>query len=188
MVVHGFTGTRYGRAVPIAARAIDLVCAGLRLVVLLLQRPLSGSRSGARWAGAFRFAGWVMRPLRRSVLAFAVGLLGTLLRTPDIQMPFSICSNNRPTIILFAFFVVVLGPLCEELAFRGFPDAAAGALVRRRRSASSPPARCSAACTRPEYSWSWRHVLLISSAGSSFGWVRYKTGSTAGLDHHACHL
>jgi membrane protease YdiL (CAAX protease family) len=31
----------------------------------------------------------------------------------------------------------------------------------------------------PEYAWSWRHVLLITAAGSAFGWVRYKSGSTA---------
>jgi membrane protease YdiL (CAAX protease family) len=30
-----------------------------------------------------------------------------------------------------------------------------------------------------EYQWSWRHILLISAAGSIFGWARYKTGSTA---------
>ena len=28
--------------------------------------------------------------------------------------------ENRPTVVLFAIFVVILGPLCEELAFRGF--------------------------------------------------------------------
>ena len=32
----------------------------------------------------------------------------------------------------------------------------------------------------PEYQWSWRHVLLISTVGGVLGWVRHKTGSTAG--------
>ena len=29
-----------------------------------------------------------------------------------------------------------------------------------------------------EYGNSWRHALLITAAGASFGWMRYRTGST----------
>ena len=31
----------------------------------------------------------------------------------------------------------------------------------------------------PEYEKSWKHGLLIATAGAIFGWVRYRTGSTA---------
>jgi membrane protease YdiL (CAAX protease family) len=86
--------------------------------------------------------------------------------------------DNRPTLILFSIFVVILGPLCEELAFRGFLlplfvrslGAAAGIMVT---------GLLFGCLHAPEYSWSWRHVLLVSLAGSVFGWVRYKTGSAA---------
>ena len=112
------------------------------------------------------------------LLAIAIGYLGYVLKTPDIQMPFRQMLANQPTLILFAIFVVILGPLCEELAFRGFLmpllmrsfGPAAGILV------TGALFGCLHA---PEYSWSWRHVLLITLAGSAFGWVRYRAGSTA---------
>jgi membrane protease YdiL (CAAX protease family) len=111
-------------------------------------------------------------------LAVAIGYLGYVLRTPEISLPFQQMLDNRPTLILFSLFVVILGPLCEELAFRGFLlplfarslGAAAGIIV------TGVLFGCLHA---PEYSWSWRHVLLVSVAGSVFGWVRYRTDSTA---------
>jgi membrane protease YdiL (CAAX protease family) len=86
--------------------------------------------------------------------------------------------DNRPTVLLFSIFVVILGPLCEELAFRGFLlplfvrslGAAAGVVVT---------GLLFGCLHAPEYSWSWRHVLLVSLAGCVFGWVRYQTRSTA---------
>src|SRR5213079_893775 len=98
-------------------------------------------------------------------------------RTPIIKLPFEQMLTNRPTIALFAVFVVVVGPLCEELAFRGFlmpllirsMGAVAGILITGLLFGSLHAA---------EYQWSWKHVLLISTAGTTFGWVRYKTGST----------
>jgi membrane protease YdiL (CAAX protease family) len=86
--------------------------------------------------------------------------------------------ENRPTLMLFAIFVVLLGPLCEELAFRGFLMP----LLMRSLGPAAGIVGTGAlfGCLHaPEYSWSWRHVLLITVAGSTFGWVRYRTGSTA---------
>ena len=126
----------------------------------------------------FPFRGMGLTLFGGPLLAFGVALLGYALRTPDIQMPFRQMLDNRPTIILFSIFVVALGPLSEELAFRGF---LMPLLIR-----SFGPAigilgtgvlfGCMHAY---EYSWSWRHVVLISVAGSVFGWVRWKTGSIA---------
>ncbi|HYL39664.1 MAG TPA: type II CAAX endopeptidase family protein [Bryobacteraceae bacterium] len=112
------------------------------------------------------------------LLAIAIGYLGYVLRTPDIQMPFRQMLANQPTLILFAIFVVILGPLCEELAFRGF-------LMPLLMRSFGPTVGIVVTgalfgCLHaPEYAWSWRHVLLITLAGSAFGWVRYRTGSTA---------
>jgi CAAX protease family protein len=133
----------------------------------------------------WRSLGWVV-PFRGVALSFfggpalalAVGYVGYLLRTPEVKMPFGQMMQDRPTMMLFAIFVVVLGPLCEELAFRGFLmpllmrsfGAAAGILITGAIFG----------CVHGyEYEWSWRHILLISLAGSTFGWVRYRTGSTA---------
>ena len=130
--------------------------------------------------------GW--KPLRSStsalclmggpVLALSLGYLGYIIRTPEISLPFSQMLDNRPTLLLFFLFVVVLGPLCEELGFRGF---LMPLLVRSLGAASGIVLTgvLFGLLHAPEYSWSWRHVLLVSLAGCVFGWVRYKTGSTA---------
>jgi membrane protease YdiL (CAAX protease family) len=134
----------------------------------------------------WRSLGWKMIPFSTTAmclvagpfLAVAIGYLGYLLRTPEISLPFQQMLDNRPTLILFSLFVIVLGPLCEELAFRGFLlplfvrsfGAAAGIIV------TGVLFGCLHA---PEYSWSWRHVLLVALAGCVFGWARYQTGSTA---------
>jgi membrane protease YdiL (CAAX protease family) len=112
------------------------------------------------------------------LLAIAVGLLGAILRTPEIPLPFQQMFDDRRTMLLFALFVVVLGPLCEELAFRGF---LMPLLVRSLGAASGivVTGLLFGSLHGYEYSWSWRHMLLITIAGTVFGWVRYKTGSTA---------
>jgi len=134
----------------------------------------------------WRSLGWKTLPSRTTMmffvagpfLAVAIGYLGYVLRTPDISLPFDQMLDNRPTLILFSVFVVILGPLCEELAFRGFLlplfvrslGAGAGIIVT---------GLLFGCLHAPEYSWSWRHVLLVSVAGCVFGWVRYLTGSIA---------
>lgn len=112
------------------------------------------------------------------LLALAIGYLGYVLRTPEIQLPFQQMLADRPTTILFALFVVILGPLCEELAFRGF---LMPLLIRSFGAAAGivGTGLLFGGLHAFEYSWSWRHVLLISAAGTVFGWLRYKTGSTA---------
>jgi membrane protease YdiL (CAAX protease family) len=80
--------------------------------------------------------------------------------------------------ILVGIFAVTLGPLCEELAFRGFLQPL---LVRSVGAAlgiflTSVPFGL---LHLQEYSWSWRHALLITLAGCAFGVVRYRTRSTA---------
>lgn len=134
----------------------------------------------------WRSLGWKMLPFSTNAMCFlagpflavAIGYLGYLLRTPEISLPFHQMLDNRPTLLLFSVFVVIIGPLCEELAFRGFLlplfvrslGAAAGVILTGLLFGF---------LHAPEYSWSWRHVLLVAAAGSVFGWVRYLTGSTA---------
>jgi hypothetical protein len=112
------------------------------------------------------------------LLAITIGLIGNILQTPEIALPFQKMLDNRPTVVLFAIFVVVLGPLCEELAFRGF---LMPLLVRSFGPATGIIATgfLFGSLHGPEYGWHWQHALLISVAGMVFGWVRYRTGSTA---------
>ncbi len=72
---------------------------------------------------------------------------------------------------------MILGPVCEELAFRGFlmpllirSLGAAGGIVLTGVIFGSIHGY--------EYEWSWQFMLLISLAGCIFGWARYKTRST----------
>lgn len=112
------------------------------------------------------------------MLAFGVALLGVALRTPQVDMPFKALMSDRFTMMLVGLFGVSIGPLCEELAFRGFLMPVA---VRSLGSITgviltSIPF---ALLHGPMYSWSWRHLLLLILAGSAFGRVRIITGSTA---------
>jgi hypothetical protein len=111
-------------------------------------------------------------------LALSVGLLGSALRTPQINLPFQEMLGSPPTTVMLGFVVVILGPLCEELAFRGFLmpllirslGAAGGIII------TGIVFGCAHGY---EYEWSWQYMLLISLVGCALGWAKYKTGSTA---------
>jgi len=111
------------------------------------------------------------------VLALALGLLGSALRAPDIQLPFEQMLESRSTLVLLGLLLVVLGPIAEELAFRGFlmpllirTLGAAGGVVLTGIIFGSLHGY--------EYKWSWQFMLLISIVGCLFGWAKYKTRST----------
>ncbi len=110
--------------------------------------------------------------------AAGVIFLGVVLRPPQLDSPLMELLRDPSSVVLVGVFAVTLGPLCEELAFRGF------LLPWLVRTAGALPAIVTtallfAALHGPEYGWSWQHVLLITVAGAAFGWVRYRTGSTA---------
>ena len=107
----------------------------------------------------------------------AVSLLASAIQTPNTSNPMMELLKDRTSIILIAIFGVTVGPLCEELAFRGFLQPL---LVR---SLGTIPGILAAAVPFgllhfQEYGNSWKHVLLISLAGAAFGWMRHATGST----------
>jgi membrane protease YdiL (CAAX protease family) len=112
------------------------------------------------------------------LLAITVGLLGAALKTPQIDLPFQQMFGAPGTVVLLGIVVVILGPVCEELAFRGF---LMPLLVRSLGAAGGIVVTGFIfGCMHGyEYEWSWRHMLLISLVGCTFGWVKYKTQSTA---------
>jgi uncharacterized protein len=111
------------------------------------------------------------------VLAFGVALLGSLIRTPDIDTPMKQLLSDRSSIVLIAIFAVTLGPLCEELAFRGFLQPV---LVRSFGAIAGIvlAAIPFGLLHLSEYGNSWRHVLLITVTGIAFGCMRQLSGST----------
>ncbi|HBY63738.1 MAG TPA: hypothetical protein DEH78_28265, partial [Solibacterales bacterium] len=64
--------------------------------------------------------GIVFNLLAGPALAFTVGMLGVLMKTPQIDMPIREFLSDPVSIALMGIFATTLGPLCEELAFRGF--------------------------------------------------------------------
>jgi len=110
------------------------------------------------------------------LLAFAVALVGRLLQTPDVNTPMKQLLSDRSSVLLIAIFAVTLGPLCEELAFRGFLQPV---LVR---SFGPVPGVILAAVPfgllhLSQYGGAWRHVVLVTLAGVGFGWMRHISGS-----------
>lgn len=109
--------------------------------------------------------------------ALLVGLISTPLGVPNTSNPMTELMSDRTSVILLAIFGITVGPLCEELAFRGFLQPL---LVR---SLGAVPGIIVAALPfgllhYREYGYSWKHALLISGAGAAFGWMRHATGST----------
>lgn len=136
------------------------------------SRPFWSSL-GFRPAGAPALAYVLAGP----ALAIGVGILGVILRTPDIESPLKSLLSDRASLILVGTFAATFGPLCEELVFRGFLQPL---LVRSFGVVAGIvlSALPFGLLHGPEYAWSWRHVLLVSVAGAAFGWVRYRTRST----------
>lgn len=112
------------------------------------------------------------------MLVVTVAVLGQLLNTPVIDNSIEKLLHGRMSILLVGFFATTLGPLAEELIFRGFLQPlmirtfgiAAGILL------SSLPF---ALLHGPQYSWSWQHIVLLVLASTVFGYTRHRTGSTA---------
>ena len=110
-------------------------------------------------------------------LALLVLLTAAALRMPEMQNPMQDLMNDPNAAIWVAVFAVSIGPLFEEIVFRGLlqPVAIRSAGVIGGVLLSAIPF---ALLHGPQYAWSWRHVVLILMAGSGFGWWRLRTQST----------
>jgi uncharacterized protein len=127
---------------------------------------------------------WQPGPLRVStsiswgiLVAFVVMLSSIAMRTPDVNSPMKALLEDPVSVVMIAIIGTTLAPLCEEIIFRGFLQPL---LVR---SFGAAPGILVAAAAfglmhLQEYGNSWRHALLIGAAGASFGWMRYRSGST----------
>ncbi len=111
------------------------------------------------------------------VLALSMAWLGALLHTPDVDTPMKHLLARRGTAIAFALVGTTLGPLCEELIFRGFLQPV---LVRSLGAALGifVTAAFFGALHLAQYGFAWQAGVLIAVAGMAFGWMRQATGST----------
>jgi uncharacterized protein len=132
----------------------------------------------------FESLGWVEYPFRPHqlvvlgvVLAIVVVLLGALLRLPNVETPFDKLLNDLPSRIAISAFGTTLGPIIEELLFRGFlqpllvdsfgvlPGILATSLVF-------------GAMHLMQNANLWQSGVLITFVGFVLGVVRHVSGST----------
>jgi hypothetical protein len=92
-----------------------IVFLALRLLFARHQQPL------------FESLGWIPQPFRPLhlavigiILALVVVVLGNVLGFPNVDTPFDKLLNDTLSRIAIAIFGVTLGPVIEELLFRGF--------------------------------------------------------------------
>jgi len=154
---------------------------GFAISFLLLWLLLKMKYDRPFWASLGWVRPWeslVPRAAAGVALAFGIALAGALLKTPDIDMPMKELLKDNLSLVLVGISAATLGPVFEELAFRGF------LMPLLVRSLGAVPGIVMSALPfallhGPQYSWSWRHILLITLAGSAFGWMRHRSGSTA---------
>jgi membrane protease YdiL (CAAX protease family) len=106
-----------------------------------------------------------------SLLAAAIGA-----RNID-ELPINELLSSRLTIAVIGVLAVTIGPLWEELTFRGF------LLPLLTKTIGSPMAIVVSATAfslmhGPQYGWSWQALLPVGFAGVCFGIARVVTGST----------
>jgi membrane protease YdiL (CAAX protease family) len=111
-------------------------------------------------------------------LAVIVGMAGAAMNTPHIDSTLKELLQDRPSLVLVGLFAVTAGPICEELAFRGFmmPLLARSFGIAAGIILTAIPF---ALLHGPQYSWAWQYLVLLTLVGSAFGWARYRSGSTA---------
>lgn len=117
-------------------------------------------------------AGWGV------LTAVASVALAAALRPPQVTTPLEQLLQDPASVLLMGIFAVSLGPLCEELAFRGFLlpllTRPLGAVLGVMATAAP-----FALLHGSEYAWGWQQIVIVFLAGSAFGWMRWRTGSTA---------
>jgi len=128
------------------------------------------------WTFAFRGA-WLYL-LAAPFLAIGLSAVGVLLRTPPLVSPIEDLLESGVSRFGLMLFIAVLGPLWEELMFRGFLYA-----LLERALGPWPAIVLSGALFAlmhgAQNQWVWQPLLIIAVAGAVFGYARYRTGSTA---------
>ena len=122
-------------------------------------------------------------------LALGMALIAVGLNTPRETTALDALVKDRWSLIAIGIAATTFGPVFEEIIFRGFAQplfvrslGLVGGLI-----ATSLPF---ALLHGPQYNWNWKLLLSLTLASVAFGFVRYRTGSTAAssLTHAAYNL
>lgn len=156
----------------------SLIYALLTAILYILIAARHGQPFWRSLGWTFSFRGiWILLPAG-PLLALTMARIGEWLHTPAIPSPLEGFISNRVSLVVLMLFVTLIGPIWEELLFRGFlfPLLAKSVGPWLGIVLSAIPF---ALLHGAQNQWSWQYVLLIFIAGFVFGYVRYKTGSTA---------
>lgn len=111
------------------------------------------------------------------VLPFAVSAIIAPFHPPKIDSPFEAFTSSVGLMVCFGILAALLGPVMEELVFRGFLQpllsrslgTVAGILIT---------AALFGALHAPEYSYAWQFAAAVGLAGVAFGAMRVWADST----------
>jgi len=121
------------------------------------------------------------------VLAVAVSMMGVLMKAPSEGSAIEEMITSRASLTAFILFGVVFAPIFEELLFRGFLFPLLARSLGPWLGIAST-AVLFGLLHGAQNRWAWQQILLIAMAGAAFGYVRYRTGSTAaGFLMHAAY-
>jgi membrane protease YdiL (CAAX protease family) len=104
-------------------------------------------------------------------------VLGVVLRAPQVSNQVEDLISDRHSIEIVGLFITILGPVFEELTFRGF------LYPLLARSLGPWPGIVLTAIPfalmhGSQYHWAWQHLVVIGVVGAAFGFARFKTRST----------
>jgi membrane protease YdiL (CAAX protease family) len=162
-----------------AGRPIETIVFQTLLYILIVAAlyMIVAVRYGKSFAESFRLRGGFGYLFLGPLISIAVGALALRLGAPSVPSPVDMLMAGKRSIAIVGAIVVILGPMVEELVFRGFLQplfsktlgSVAGILIS---------AVLFGLMHGPQIKWTWQVVLAITVAGAAFGYVRERTGST----------
>ncbi len=166
-----------------------LIYVGVAGSLYMLLKARYGVDFGRAMAWRVPWPGMPLTALLGPALAFSMALLALALNVPRETLAIDALLKDRASILAIAFASTTIGPLFEEIVFRGFAQplfvrslGLAGGLI-----ATALPFSL---LHGPQYNWNWQRLLVLTLASIVFGLVRHRTGSTAAstLTHAAYNL
>ena len=130
--------------------------------------PAIGWRSLDRPPGVYVLGG--------ILLAVSVAAMAYLLPLADGRMPIQDLIDDRGSLVVLAFYGVLIAPVVEEIVFRGFLYAA----IERASGPLVAVLITSVVFSLPhawQYGWRWQNLLLVTYVGVMFGIARARTQS-----------
>jgi membrane protease YdiL (CAAX protease family) len=120
------------------------------------------------------------------ILAFVVSGIAALLHTPTVKSPIEEFTDSVPALTCIAILAVTVGPLFEELLFRGFLQPLFSRSVGTVMGIALT-ALLFGTLHLKEYANVWKFALAIWIVGVALGTVRARTGSIIpSTVMHAC--